>query len=490
MKEEPRYFETLRPLSRSSIWRFMRAFYDRRGLTAWTESTVPSQISNHAGLAFTYAKLAAAWLDDLRTADAVTLGQTVYALELGAGTGRLGYGFLRHYEHARRALGLPRICYVLSDFTETNVEAHRKNPALRQLAADGLVDFCVFDASKPRVPILLEARKGLMELVDKSALLVVANYLFDSLPHDFFKVDKQVLQDGLVSLSSKDGHEPEYKFREQIEDVKLHFAYARADRPRYNEPLLDRLLDFYRDFDHASFLFPAMGLCCIDSLRAMSKGRMLLLTGDKAVTHIEELMGDKEPFVAHHGSFSVTANYHVLSLYAEMQKGRALLPPPRDGSLTYCVLRFDDRQVPTKRLERAFDEAMVQMSPTDWHTISWHLADAPQKLEYYLALLRTTGCDPVMLVRFEKAMLPLAKDASYRHVDEVVAIVERAADVYLHVRHDDEFLPAAARLLIAFKAEPALVSFAHLMESRFAPKVQMTTIVQSARAALQPKEAP
>jgi hypothetical protein len=484
MKDDPKFFEKMRPLAQSSIWRFMRAFYDRRGLSAWTEGTVPSQVTNHAGLAFVYSKLAAAWVDDLVAEGALGRDQTVYALELGGGTGRLAYGVVKHYEHVRKQLDLPRICYVLSDFTETNIDAHRKNPALRELVDAGLMDFCTFDATNPQVPTLVESRQSLGALLERSPLLAVANYLFDSLPHDFFRVRDGVIVEGLCSLSSADGEEPEYKHREQIEDVKLHFHYVRTQLPHYGEGTLDRLLEFYGELENVSVLFPSVGLRCVESLRAMAKGRLLLLTADKATTHVEELAGDREPFVAHHGAFSITANYHALSVYAAEKGGLALLPPPRDGPLTYCVLRFDDRPNDPRRLEHAFDEAMVQQSPTDWHTLSWHLPEnlPNAKLEYYLALLRTSGCDPVMVTRLEKELMAFKAEPTYRQLREVEALVERAGEVYLHVHADDPFLGCALRLLVAFELDRALERFVAKMQRRYGTRVDIAALLDKARA--------
>jgi hypothetical protein len=77
-------------------------------------------------------------------------------------------------------------------------------------------------------------------------------------------------------------------------------------------------------------------------------------------------------------------------------------------------------------------------------------------MDYCLALLRATGADPITLTRLEPEMMVYTKDASYKHREELVSIIERAADVYLHLRHDDVFIPCLARLLRAFDEELAL----------------------------------
>lgn len=483
-KDHPIPFEHVQKLSESSLWRFMRAFYDRRGISAWTEGTVPSQITNHSGLALIYARVLASWLDDLVAAGHVRRDQTVYALELGGGTGRLAYATIRHYQRLRESMQLPQLCYVLSDFTESNIDAHRKNKVFRQLVDAGALDFCLFDAANPQVPTLVESRRSLGELLKDSPLAVLANYVFDSLPCDFFRVVRNHLQEGLVSLSSADGKEPEYKHREQIEDVKIDFHYATPARPYYPEPWLEELLDFYALFPSVSFLFPAIGLKCIESLRAMAKNRMLLITGDKASTHIEQLQGNKEPFVAHHGSFSVTANYHALATFARARKAFAFTPPLREGSLTYLVLRFDDREPSSTRLATMCEESFVQQSPTDMHTLAWHVPEGKADVEYYMALIRASAFDPVIVGRIEKHVMPFRNESiAVRTFDEITEIIARSSELYLHLRQDDPYLPAVTRLAVGFKLEKAAATLVERMEALYGLGDHVRALLDKAKTA-------
>ena len=63
-----------------------------------------------------------------------------------------------------------------------------------------------------------------------------------------------------------------------------------------------RLLEGYRrDYPLASFLLPVAAFQCIRALEALSDGRLLLLTGDKAVTRDDELAHDRDPNFYVHG---------------------------------------------------------------------------------------------------------------------------------------------------------------------------------------------
>src|SRR5688572_11009605 len=61
-------FEPPRRLSESSLFHFIRAFYDRLGQQAWSHHALPTHVTSHAGMARSYAELIAAWLEDLHAA--------------------------------------------------------------------------------------------------------------------------------------------------------------------------------------------------------------------------------------------------------------------------------------------------------------------------------------------------------------------------------------------------------------------------------------
>ena len=98
--ERWRVLERNVPLSQSVIWRLQRDFYEQRGLKAWNEDLVPSYITNNPFIAEIYAGIVAAFVQDcISTAqlNSPPLSQEnpLRILELGAGTGKFSYLFLR-----------------------------------------------------------------------------------------------------------------------------------------------------------------------------------------------------------------------------------------------------------------------------------------------------------------------------------------------------------------------------------------------------------
>lgn len=96
----------------------------------------------------------------------------------------------------------------MTDFFESNLESWRALPCLQRFIASGHLDFAVFDALdgtdftlqqagvRPRVGCcwfpLLHSRLARQITLNASTLrnplIIVANYVFDTLPHDVYQV--------------------------------------------------------------------------------------------------------------------------------------------------------------------------------------------------------------------------------------------------------------------------------------------------------------
>ena len=98
--QKPAVLETDVPLSQSVIWRLQREFYAQRGLKAWTEDLVPSYITNNPFIAEIYAEIVAGFILDCmnlpqKGSRPLSADNPLRILELGAGTGKFSYLFLR-----------------------------------------------------------------------------------------------------------------------------------------------------------------------------------------------------------------------------------------------------------------------------------------------------------------------------------------------------------------------------------------------------------
>jgi hypothetical protein len=71
--------------------------------------------------------------------------------------------------------------YIMTDFSEQNVEFWQNHPSLKSLVELGLLDFAVFDAEKDTTLKLLHCGDVITPESRKNPMVFVANYVFDTL---------------------------------------------------------------------------------------------------------------------------------------------------------------------------------------------------------------------------------------------------------------------------------------------------------------------
>ena len=187
------------PFSRSLLWDLQREYFQTAGVTAWSTHTVPLYVTNNPALARAYAAVVAAWLEDARATEA-----PLTIVELGAGSGRFTFLLLRQLELLFGQQPPVPFRYVATDFARQNVDFCREHPQLQSFRERGWLDFAVFDTERDSSLTLLD-RGAVIQTGDLHApLLVIANYVFDGLRNDAFR-----MQDGTLSELRYPGIRPD-----------------------------------------------------------------------------------------------------------------------------------------------------------------------------------------------------------------------------------------------------------------------------------------
>src|SRR5579859_6270068 len=169
--------------SRSLLWEVQRRYFSESGIDAWKREQVPDYVTSNPVVARCYAEMVlACWLDFQRLMPQDEKGTEPFFLcELGAGSGRFAYHLLlqltRLCEEARMPPGTFR--YVLTDFTQRNLDFWRHHPCFQPFFASGMLDLALFDATQTEQLVLQVScqRIGTGSLV--RPLVVIANYFFD-----------------------------------------------------------------------------------------------------------------------------------------------------------------------------------------------------------------------------------------------------------------------------------------------------------------------
>ena len=148
---EPSILEADVPFSESLIHRHQRDYYARRGLKAWTEDMVPSYITNNPFTAEIHAGIVAGFLSDClahtqKDSRPISPENPLRIVELGAGTGKFSYLFLRKLTELLRAKKIaPEIVrYRMSDCSEGLIAYWRANRNLAEFVDAGILEFELF----------------------------------------------------------------------------------------------------------------------------------------------------------------------------------------------------------------------------------------------------------------------------------------------------------------------------------------------------------
>ncbi len=456
---DPNYLlEQSQSFSNSLIWDLQKKFYARQGIEAWRKGVVPQYITNNPYIANTYARLVLAFLRDCQKAATLDPSQPIYIVELGAGAGRLAFQFLKKLLKILPHTTLKDISikYVLTDFAEANLEFWRNHPPLKALAEQGYLDFAHYEAGQDQKLTLLYSQEKLTPGSLKNPLIVLANYVFDSIPADVFSIKDGEVGLGLVSIRGNqpnlDLHDPDL-----LSKVTLSYEQKPLAGDFYQNQIYNQILQEYsRNLRETILVFPNVALDCIRNLAQISSGKLLLIVGDKGFTREDHLEGLPEPGLSlHGGGFSLMVNFHAISQYIMKQGGFALNPAHQPQNLNISVYGLG-AACPETQL--TYQTAVEQFGPDDYFVIVKGLEKNYQHLSLaqMQAYMRLSHWDTQTFL----SCFPNLLDKG-----ETLTIVERE-DLYQAVQEVwDIYYPMGDKPDVAFYLGMLLYSMAFFPES-------------------------
>jgi len=443
--------DPIKPFSKSLIWQMQLDYYHKAGISAWRSGEVPHYITSNPVVGKTYAELFLALLRDLSLKGKTT--ETVYLMELGVGHGRLCYHFLKHFEkyYENSALRLPPVCYVLSDFTESNLGFWKTHPRLQPYLEKGWLDFALFNAESDTEIKLRNSGKLLDTESLEQPIVVVANYFFDTIPQELFRIQKGKIEQALLGISSE--HDKEKTDPAQlIGSLKLEYDYEEANYPIYpNERKLNTLLHFYqKHLSDSHLLFPHVGIRCLKKLKSLSKAGLVLLSADKGEHHLSNLDHRSAPKLKTHGSFSLIVNYHALKLYCENEGGTSLFPRHQHTSLDLCCLLFLHEASSYLETINAYDKFVQDYGPDDYFNLKKLVEKSLGSLSYrnIIAVTRLSGYDAQIFQQMLPDLSTQLETISNNERWNLLHIIPRIWDTYFPLREAEDFALNLGNLLL------------------------------------------
>jgi len=307
------------PLSKSWLWDMQHEFFEREGINAWVNQ-VPFYITSNPYIANSYANIIIRFMQDRVKRGSYNPLEPFYIIELGAGSGKFSFYIIKRLMELRHQLGMETISfvYVMTDFTSKNIQYWKDHPALQPYIQQKILDFAQYNATKMQPIQLINSGIKLGHMGGQTTLnpiIAIANYVFDTVPHDVFQIKDDQLAEGIVALSTLKQHIQEGK---PIAPgyIRTHFAYQPVSSDYYQQPDIDAVLNYYkRSYDEINLLFPIGSLRCLQNLRQLSQNELLVLATDKGFTNYLNEYNLADPYIAHHGSFSLLVNFHALGQY-------------------------------------------------------------------------------------------------------------------------------------------------------------------------------
>ena len=439
-----------RPLSQSAIWDWQRRYFDEQGIRAWSDAVVPQYITSNPWIATAYAHVVAGWLRDL--GDTLDAGEPLNVIELGCGSGRFGALFARKLPELAPDV---RTRYVYTDFTEYNLDILRSHPSLQRGVDEGQIDFARFDVENDRELRLTHSGDVLGGGTARNPMIVIANYVFDGIRSDCFRV-------------TADGTLEEVLVRAQRDDEDGPFTFSREPRPAadavYDDPLWNGILDSYRrTFAGTDLLFPRAALTSLRHLHEISGGRLLLISGDKGYVHEDSLRDGMEPQLSMHGSFSMMVNYHAVGQWVAAAEGRFLHTAHRVSALQVIAAVFDDRRRgPWRETELAFGEWIERRAPGDFFELKRAVQTNYETftLPQLISLIRLSEWDHVVFLGAMTAIMARVENVTTAERAELAAVARNVWSTYFPIREQVDVAFYAALLLLAVdEAAEAIAMF-------------------------------
>ncbi|RUS92871.1 hypothetical protein DSM106972_097960 [Dulcicalothrix desertica PCC 7102] len=438
-------------LSESKSWQYQKDFFNDQGINAWA-GKVPFYITSNPYIANSYANIIIRFFQDCIHKDIYNPSEPFYIIELGAGSGTFSFYVIKRLLELQKALYLTDIkfVYVMTDFTDNNIQYWQDHRAFHSYIEKGLLDFARFDVETDTEINLIRSNKVLsadtrrpMNSYVKNPLIVLANYIFDTVSQDIFRVSQGKFQAALATLSTQKDNVQDNKPIE-LEQLKVEFSYVDSNIPFYQDQHLDAVLSHYQNqIDDGYFLFPVGSLRCIRRLMDISNHKLCLITSDKGYSRYGDLHQQEEPCCTFHGSFSMMVDFRAIAQYFKQCGGDYYHQFTEQSLNTSVFLQgFDLQTMPeTRQAVETFLDAFGHATVFRLYE-HINLTKSFSTLETLLTFLSTTQWDPhVFNSSFDLIINQIRSEyTSHAVVKDLAFIMEKIAVNFYYIPYSIDTL--------------------------------------------------
>ena len=404
-------------LSESKLWQFQQDYFDFQGIEAWA-GAVPFYVTSNHSITQSYAETAFAFMQDWLQQHPQQQDEIFYLVELGTGSGQFSYYTLHYLTECLQRCPVkkrPKFCYVMTDFTENNLKFWKQHPGLKPFVEKGILDFAQFNMEKDSQIELVVQNKTIKKGNIKNPMIVFANYIFDTVSNDAFRVQAGSIEELQVRLKTSSDNIKEDGSIRNLDNIECDFSTKEINaNSYYADKRLNDILKYYQNHvDNSHMLIPIAGIKTIDRLIDMSNNQLMLISSDKAYTELSDMDYRNTPHIAFHGSFSLMVNYDAIVRFFNLSGGECVIPTPRQGLKTVlCIKGAEITKMP--RLQRAIAHHIENFTPSDYFTLYRYFMDTKENLDIdqMLSVLAFTNWDPYVFNKLINRIMSILKDAN------------------------------------------------------------------------------
>jgi len=421
--------------SQSALWRLQREYFDKEGINAWVNQ-VPFYITSNPFIANSYARVVFAFMRDWIKQHPDAINHPFYIMELGTGSGRFSYYFVKTLSNLLQSMNLSNIkfCYVMSDFTKHNMQYWEAHSALKPFVESGLIDFAMYDMEAERPITLVKQNIRLSPELLINPLTVFANYIFDTISHDSFAVHEGKLYELLLTLST-DEKNMEHNRPVDMEKISVDYSVNEIKNAYYGDPDLDPILESYKkSLTETSFLIPIGSIHAIKFLKKLANNKLFIVSTDKGYSTVESLDHLGHPSISFHGSFSMMVNFHAIAAYFKNSGGDAFLQTSRKGIKTSVfVSGFQFDTMPETTV--AIHDFVEGFSPSDYFTLHRRMSDSFQEctLDTLASHMQLAGWDPHIYLKLTNRVAALLEESDNDTIHFMANNMHKMAANYYHM---------------------------------------------------------
>jgi tetratricopeptide (TPR) repeat protein len=442
LPENPRIkVESAVTFSESVVWDLQKKYFDKQGVNAWT-GAVPFFVTSNPLISNSYANIVIRFIEDTITSGKYDKKQPFYIMEMGTGSGQFSFYCLKRLIELQKKLGLTdiKITYVMTDFTQANVDFWKQHPNFAPYLKAGQLDFAIYDLEATTEIKLQHSGNVLNTTTLTNPLIALGNYIFDTVSHDAFHVTDHNVQSALLHLEVDKNKATDGK-PNALEGLHTYFSYEDIDTSKHykNADWNAALAEHSTSIENGSFLFPIGSFKCFDSLRALSNNRLFIVSTDKGYTHPIEIEDRPDPAIVFHGSLSMSVNFHAIATYFKHIGGSAVHQTPREGIKTcvYSTEKLDNHVETNHAIERFVED----YSAADFFVLHRHLRESGDiTLKLLLSHLHLCQYDPYTFSVFiDNISADIAAAPSVIKAGFICSIKKIAKNVYPMPGSDDHF---------------------------------------------------